>query len=79
MSPGIREDRGNCWVIAAFGLIGIIAAFVPAWTDRIDLWIIDGDVLRGAGAGVPVAADAGTWLLRLFASEQFAPARLGRS
>jgi protein-S-isoprenylcysteine O-methyltransferase Ste14 len=52
LSPGIREDRGNRWVIAAFGMIGTIAAFVPAWTDRIDVWTIDGDAVRWVGVGL---------------------------
>jgi protein-S-isoprenylcysteine O-methyltransferase Ste14 len=52
LSPGIREDRGNRWVIAAFGVIGTIAAFVPAWTDRIDVWTIDGDAVRWVGVGL---------------------------
>jgi protein-S-isoprenylcysteine O-methyltransferase Ste14 len=34
ISPGVREDRGNRWVIAALALIGVLAAFLPALTDR---------------------------------------------
>ena len=34
LSPGVREDRANRWVIAAFGLIGLLAAYLPAYTDR---------------------------------------------
>lgn len=34
LSPGEREDRGNRWVIAAFGVIGLLAAYLPAYTDR---------------------------------------------
>lgn len=49
LSPGIHEDRSDRWVIGAFGLIGIVAAFVPAWTDRIGLWTIDGDGVRWFG------------------------------
>jgi hypothetical protein len=30
LSPGVREDRANRWVIAAFGLIGLLAAYLPA-------------------------------------------------
>src|SRR5436190_19913656 len=32
LSPGEREDRANRWVIAAFGLIGVLAAYLPAYT-----------------------------------------------
>ena len=34
LSPGVREDRANRWVIAAFWLIGRLAAYLPAYTDR---------------------------------------------
>ena len=30
LSPGVREDRTNRWVIVAFGLIGLLAAYLPA-------------------------------------------------
>jgi protein-S-isoprenylcysteine O-methyltransferase Ste14 len=49
LSPGIREDRGNRWVIVAFGIIGLLAAYLPAYTDRKEFWILDGDVLRWVG------------------------------
>src|SRR5262249_23326896 len=41
LSPGVREDRGNRWVLAAFGVIGLLDAFLPAWSDRRDIWILD--------------------------------------
>ncbi|HET6376745.1 MAG TPA: isoprenylcysteine carboxylmethyltransferase family protein [Methylocella sp.] len=50
LSPGIREDRGNRWVIAALGLIGLLAAYLPAYTDRAGFWTLDGEALRWAGA-----------------------------
>ena len=43
LSPGLREDRGNRWVIAAFALIGLLDAYLPAYTDRKEFWTIDGD------------------------------------
>lgn len=49
LSPGIREDRGNRWVIAAFGAIGLLAAYLPAYTDRKGFWAIDGDTIRWVG------------------------------
>jgi protein-S-isoprenylcysteine O-methyltransferase Ste14 len=52
MSPGEREDRGNRWVIAAFGVIGLLAGFLPAYTDRIDFWTIDGDTIRWIGVAL---------------------------
>ena len=58
LSPGEREDRGNRWVIAAFGLIGLLAAYLPAYTDRIGLWIIDGDAIRWVGVALFAAGGA---------------------
>src|SRR5262245_27823374 len=43
LSPGEREDRGNRWVIAVFALVGLLLAYLPAWTDREGVWTIDGD------------------------------------
>jgi uncharacterized membrane protein HdeD (DUF308 family) len=40
LSPGEREDRGNRWVLA-FGVIGLLLAYLPAYTDRIEFWTID--------------------------------------
>jgi hypothetical protein len=36
LSPGEREDRANRWVLIAFGLIGLLSAYLPAYTDRND-------------------------------------------
>ena len=52
LSPGEREDRGNRWVIAAFGVIGLLAAFLPAYTERKGIWILDGDAMRWLGVGL---------------------------
>lgn len=52
LSPGVREDRGNRWVIAVFGVIGLLAGFLPAYTDRIDFWTIDGDAIRWLGVAI---------------------------
>ena len=49
LSSGEREDRSNRWVIAAFGIIGLLAAYFPALTDRLDIWTIDGDTVRWTG------------------------------
>jgi protein-S-isoprenylcysteine O-methyltransferase Ste14 len=49
LSPGEREDRANRWVIAAFGLIGLLAAYLPAYTDRKGFWTLDGDTIRWLG------------------------------
>src|SRR5579862_7577345 len=45
LSPGVREDRGNRWVIAAFGVLGLLGGYLPAYTDRAEFWTIDGDTI----------------------------------
>ena len=52
LSPGVREDRENRWVLGAFGLLAIALAYFPAFTDRIDFWTIDGEAVRWAGLAV---------------------------
>jgi protein-S-isoprenylcysteine O-methyltransferase Ste14 len=49
LSPGVREDRGNRWVLIAFGVIGLLDLYLPAYADRKEIWIIDGDTLRWLG------------------------------
>jgi protein-S-isoprenylcysteine O-methyltransferase Ste14 len=58
LSAGVREDRGNRWVIAAFGAIGLLAAFLPAYTDRTEFWTIDGDAVRWLGVVLFAAGGA---------------------
>jgi len=42
ISAGEREDRHNRWVLVAFGVIGVLAAWLPAYTDRHDWWTLGG-------------------------------------
>jgi protein-S-isoprenylcysteine O-methyltransferase Ste14 len=49
MSSGEREDRSNRWVIPVFVALGLALAYLPAYTDRIDFWTIDGEVTRWVG------------------------------
>lgn len=56
ISPGVREDRGNRWVLAAFGVLGLLNGFLPAWTDRIGFWTLDGDGLRWLGVALFVVS-----------------------
>ena len=49
LSPGVREDRANRWVLVPFALIGLLAAYLPAWADRRELWTFDGDTIRWIG------------------------------
>ena len=49
LSPGVREDRRNRWVLPVFMLLGLVDAYLPALTDRKDFWTIDGDPTRWLG------------------------------
>jgi protein-S-isoprenylcysteine O-methyltransferase Ste14 len=49
LSPGIREDRSNRWVIGVVIAIGFFDAFVPALSDRAGFWTIDGEGVRWLG------------------------------
>lgn len=52
LSSGEREDRGNRWVLIAFGLLSVAAGYLPAYTDRIDFWTFDGQTLRWIGVAL---------------------------
>jgi protein-S-isoprenylcysteine O-methyltransferase Ste14 len=52
LSPGEREDRANRWVLAAFLPIGLLAAYLPAWCDRVGFWTLDGDTVRWLGVAL---------------------------
>jgi protein-S-isoprenylcysteine O-methyltransferase Ste14 len=58
LSSGIREDRGNRWVLGAFAVLGILQAWLPAYTDRIDFWTIGGDTVRWIGVVLAAAGGA---------------------
>jgi protein-S-isoprenylcysteine O-methyltransferase Ste14 len=62
LSSGEREDRSNRWIIGALGLIGLLSAWLPAYTDRKEFWILDGDAIRWLG----VALFAGGGALRMW-------------
>ena len=49
LSRGVKEDRGNRWVLAAIIVPSLLQAYLPAWTDRHDIWCIDGDTVRWIG------------------------------
>src|SRR5215470_6323896 len=58
LNPGVREDRGNRWVLLVFGLIGFLNGYLPALTDRKELWTIDGDAVRWLGVALFAAGGA---------------------
>ncbi|AOE86585.1 methyltransferase family protein [Pseudomonas sp. TCU-HL1] len=58
LSSGIREDRRNRWVLAVFGVIGVLSAFLPAYTDRLDVWTFGGNGVRWLGVFLFAAGGA---------------------
>ncbi|HEY4846611.1 MAG TPA: isoprenylcysteine carboxylmethyltransferase family protein [Methylocella sp.] len=62
LSAGEREDRRNRWIFAPFALIGVLGAYLPAYTDRLNFWTVDGDRVRWLG----LALFVGGGVLRLW-------------
>jgi protein-S-isoprenylcysteine O-methyltransferase Ste14 len=58
LSPGEREDRSNRWVLIAFAAIGVLDAWLPAYTDRKEFWTLDGDAIRWVGVVLYIAGGA---------------------
>jgi protein-S-isoprenylcysteine O-methyltransferase Ste14 len=54
LSTGAREARGNRWVLAAFGILALLLAYLPPLTDRLDFLTLDGETTRWVGVGVVV-------------------------
>jgi hypothetical protein len=55
LSPGEREDRSNRWIFLPLLVIGLLSAFLPAYTERKGWWILDGDTVRWLGVFLFVA------------------------
>ena len=58
ISSGEREDRGNRWVLIAFSIVGLLIGYVPALTDRLDFWTVDGETIRWIGVALFAAGCA---------------------
>jgi protein-S-isoprenylcysteine O-methyltransferase Ste14 len=58
LSAGEREDRAIRWVLAPFALIGLLDAYLPAYTDRKGLWTLDMDTIRWVGVVLFAAGGA---------------------
>src|ERR1700736_285838 len=58
LSPGVREDRGNRWVLVVFVVIGLLNIYLPAYADRKEFWTIDGDTIRWLGVFLFAAGGA---------------------
>lgn len=52
LSKGEREDRANRWVLAAFAVLGLLSAYLPAYTDARDIWTVGGDTTRWIGVAL---------------------------
>lgn len=52
LSSGTREDRGNRWVLAAFAVIGVLSAWLPAYAERHEFWTFGGDFVRWCGVAL---------------------------
>jgi protein-S-isoprenylcysteine O-methyltransferase Ste14 len=49
ISSGRREDTRNRWIFLPFLVLGFVLGWLPAYTDRRDIWTIDGDAVRYLG------------------------------
>jgi protein-S-isoprenylcysteine O-methyltransferase Ste14 len=49
LSSGVREDRGNRWVLAVFLIAGLLDGYLPALADRRGFWTIDHAAIRWCG------------------------------
>ncbi len=58
LSSGEQEDRGNRWVLAAFSVLAILVAYLPAYTDRTGILVLGGDRIRWIGLVVFFAGGA---------------------
>src|SRR5262245_66109040 len=38
LSSGRREDAGNRWILLPFLVLGFVLGWLPAYTDRHDVW-----------------------------------------
>jgi protein-S-isoprenylcysteine O-methyltransferase Ste14 len=49
ISSGRREDTKNRWILLPFLILGFLLGWLPAYTDRHEIWTIDGDAVRYLG------------------------------
>jgi protein-S-isoprenylcysteine O-methyltransferase Ste14 len=49
LSSGRREDIQNRWIFLPFMVLGFLLGWLPAYTDRRDIWTLDGDAVRYLG------------------------------
>jgi protein-S-isoprenylcysteine O-methyltransferase Ste14 len=58
LSSGEREDRSNRWIFLPLLVIGLLSAFLPAYTERKGWWVLDGDTVRWLGVFLYAAGGA---------------------
>jgi protein-S-isoprenylcysteine O-methyltransferase Ste14 len=58
LSSGEREDRSNRWIFLPLLAIGLLSAFLPAYTERKRWWILDGNIVRWLGLFLYVTGGA---------------------
>jgi protein-S-isoprenylcysteine O-methyltransferase Ste14 len=58
LSSGQCEDRSNRWILIPLLVIGLLNAFLPAYTERKGWGVLDGDTVRWLGAFLYVAGGA---------------------
>src|SRR5262249_24398728 len=58
LSPGEREDRAQRWVLFAFGLVGGVRPYLPAFTGRQGIWTLHWDTVRWLGVILFLAGGA---------------------
>jgi protein-S-isoprenylcysteine O-methyltransferase Ste14 len=58
VSSGEREDRGNRWVLTAFGILLLLDVCLPPWADSRDVWTLDGETIRWIGVALFAAGGA---------------------
>ena len=61
VSSGKQEARDNRWVLAVIAVIALLLSWLPAYTDRTDVWTLDGNTVRWFG----VLLYAGGGMLRI--------------
>jgi protein-S-isoprenylcysteine O-methyltransferase Ste14 len=52
VSSGVREDRGNRWVLIALIVLGLALGYLPALDDRLELLTFGGEALRWLGVAL---------------------------
>jgi protein-S-isoprenylcysteine O-methyltransferase Ste14 len=52
LSPGVREDRGNRWVLPVFAILGYGGVAVSLACDRANIYTLDGSAVRWFGVAL---------------------------